>query len=428
MWSSSVSFWFLLIEGACGVEHLEELVTRTRHPGTDRTDRNAEEVSGLVIAQPGQLGEHERRSTVVVELVQQLLDLHALIDGDVLVERVVCHAQLALFVLAAATTAPRGIGTGAPCDGEQPMLRRACRPVAMHRCNRSLVGLLCQIVCIVTVAEVATHGHDVVLGRRDEPLERVAVSALRVEEERRQVVHAKSVCRGNQTVSRADRHIVEATPGASSAPSCEEARVLISAASDDELHHDEQRWLDNHLDRCPVCRSHVDAVASLNRSVRVRSARFEPDLVATVMSRSRPARLGRGGWLRPALAWCGVLIAAQSVRPLVFGEIDGTPTHIARHVGASGLALAIGLLYAAWRPHRAFGLLPFVGALLVTTMLGAVLDTLSGQRSALAEMVHLAEAVGLVLLWMVAGSPGWDRARSAWRTIRHHGGVARPTS
>lgn len=204
--------------------------------------------------------------------------------------------------------------------------------------------------------------------------------------------------------------------------------MLISAASDDELDHDEQRWLDSHLDGCAGCRSHVDAVASLNRSVRVRSAGFEPDFVARVMDRSRPARLGRGGWLRPALAWCGVLIAAQSVRPLVFGEIDGTPAHIARHVGASGLALAIGLLYAAWRPHRAFGLLPFVGALLATTILSALLDTLSGQRSALAEMVHLAEVVGLVLLWMVAGSPGSERVHSMWRTIRHHGGVARPTS
>ena len=146
------------------------------------------------------------------------------------------------------------------------------------------------------------------------------------------------------------------------------------------------------------------------------------------MTRSRPERLGRGGWLRPALAWCGVLIALQSVRPLVFADLDGAPTHIARHAGASALALAIGLVYAAWRPHRAFGLLPFVGALLLTTLVSTVLDTIDGNRSALSEAVHVAEIVGLVLLWMVAGSPGWDRLDDRLRLLRRHQGAARPTS
>ncbi len=32
---------------------------------------------------------------------------------------------------------------------------------------------------------------------------------------------------------------------------------------------------------------------------------------------------------------------------------------LARHLGAFGVALSIGLLYVAWRPHRAYGMLPF---------------------------------------------------------------------
>jgi predicted anti-sigma-YlaC factor YlaD len=115
--------------------------------------------------------------------------------------------------------------------------------------------------------------------------------------------------------------------------------------------------------------------------------------------------------LRPALAWCGIVIAVQAVPPLVFADLDGVPTHIARHVGASALALAVGFLYTAWRPNRAAGLLPFVAALFATTFAGAVLDSVSGARSPLAETTHLAELVGLVLLWMVAGSPGWERVR-----------------
>jgi len=221
---------------------------------------------------------------------------------------------------------------------------------------------------------------------------------------------------------------VESAHGDRSVGSCADARVLISAEADDELRRDERRALEGHLAACPACRDRMDAVASLTRSVRLRSAEFEAQFVRRVLDRSRPARLGRGGWLRPALAWFGIVIAIESVRPLVFGEIDGAPTHIARHVGASGLALAIGLLYAAWRPHRAFGLLPFVAALLATNVLSTVLDTVSGDRSALSEAFHMLELGGLVVLWMVAGSPGWERVRDGARSLRHRGGVARPTS
>jgi len=92
------------------------------------------------------------------------------------------------------------------------------------------------------------------------------------------------------------------------------------------------------------------------------------------------------------------------------------------------VALAVGLLYAAWWPLRAFGLLPLVVALLATTLLGAVLDTTDGSRAALDEAVHLIELIGLVSLWMVAGSPGWDRVRERVRSIRIRRGVARPTN
>ena len=206
------------------------------------------------------------------------------------------------------------------------------------------------------------------------------------------------------------------------------ARILISAATDDELNSHEQRQLESHLEGCRSCRAHADAVASLTRTMRLRSAESEREFVTRLMTRSRPARLGRGGWLRPALAWCGVVIGVQSLRPLLLAEIDGAATHVARHLGASTLALAIGLLYASWRPHRAFGLLPFVVALLVTNIVSTVLDTIDGNRSAVAEAVHVIEMVGLVLLWMVAGSPGWDRVRDGVRTLRRRRGAVRATN
>lgn len=209
---------------------------------------------------------------------------------------------------------------------------------------------------------------------------------------------------------------------------CASARELVSAAADDELSPAEEQLLASHLDRCADCAAYADRLASLTRTVRLRPVTRADDLTGRIMARSRPPRLGRGGWLRPALAWVGIVVAFQSAGPLVFGELDGTPTHVARHVGASALALAIGLLYAAWRPDRAFGLLPLVVALFAATVVAAVLDTLAGDRTAFAELVHVAELVGMVLLWFVAGSPGWERLRDAIRSIRPGGGVPHATS
>lgn len=210
--------------------------------------------------------------------------------------------------------------------------------------------------------------------------------------------------------------------------SCSVARELASAAADDELTRDEEAGLAAHLEACADCAAYADELAILTRSIRLRPVAPRVGLADAILARSRPPRLGRGGWMRPALAWVGAVIAAQSVGPLVFGDIDGTPTHVARHVGASALALAIGLLYAAWRPTRAFGLLPLVVALFAATLAAALLDTFAGERAAVAETVHLTELIGMVLLWFVAGSPGWERARDVVRSIRPGGGVRHTTS
>ncbi len=173
----------------------------------------------------------------------------------------------------------------------------------------------------------------------------------------------------------------------------------------------EAERLETHLAGCTACSTYAAQVAGLTRAARVRVAQHEPVFVARVMGGARPARLGRGGWLRPAIAWCGLLVAYHSLRPLVFGEVDGVQSHLARHAGASGAALAIGLMFVAWKPHRAFGMLPLVSALVATTMIGTLLDGATGVAHAWDETAHLAEITGLVLLWMIAGSPGYERVR-----------------
>jgi predicted anti-sigma-YlaC factor YlaD len=221
----------------------------------------------------------------------------------------------------------------------------------------------------------------------------------------------------NQTRSGSDRTVV----------SCEEIRDALSARADGEVSTQESAVVDRHLESCSDCRAHAERIERLDRLVRVRPAEPVPDLVGAVTARARPARLGRGGWMRPALAWVAVVMLVQSVPPLVLGELGGIDAHFARHLGAFGTALAIGFAFAAWKPHRAFGLLPFTAALVATTLVSIGADVVSGTRTPLAELLHVTELAGLVLLWMIAGSPGWhgraalrrDAGRRSRRPIAH---------
>jgi len=87
---------------------------------------------------------------------------------------------------------------------------------------------------------------------------------------------------------------------------------------------------------------------------------------------------------------------------LVYGSDDGAPVHVAHEMGSWDLALAVAFLFAAWRPLRAIGLLPFVATLAFGLCLTAVVDLVSGRAVAVVEASHLLEVIGTALLWLLA--------------------------
>ena len=81
------------------------------------------------------------------------------------------------------------------------------------------------------------------------------------------------------------------------------------------------------------------------------------------------------------------------------------------------MALAVGLLLAAWQPARAWGLFPVVAALALVLGGTAVLDVVRGTATSLGEVHHLLDLAGVAVLWLVAheaqGLPSRGRVATA---------------
>ncbi len=187
---------------------------------------------------------------------------------------------------------------------------------------------------------------------------------------------------------------------------CDAARDAYSALLDGELSAMATRSLDAHLAECSRCAAFAAAADQVQRSVRVRPAESVPDLTDAILARVHPPRLGRGEWIRWALVAVALTQLTLALPALVLADETGTTAHEARHIGAMSAALALGLLYTAWRPQRAYGVLPIVAALAAIMVATAAIDATRNVTPLLGESTHVVELVGFVLVWLLAGSPG----------------------
>ena len=197
---------------------------------------------------------------------------------------------------------------------------------------------------------------------------------------------------------------------------CRVARELLSATLDQEASLEEGRLANTHLGTCAACRSWWAEIGTVNRHLRVRPAETAPDLSTKVLARVSPPRPGRGDWIRYALGVVAATELALALPGVMLGQ-GAASIHDGRHIGTFGAAVAIGLLYVAWRPGRALGILPMVAALAVMMAATATIDLAAGRVRVLGEAHHLLEATGLALVWMLAGRPLPRRRRDRrWPT------------
>lgn len=88
--------------------------------------------------------------------------------------------------------------------------------------------------------------------------------------------------------------------------------------------------------------------------------------------------------------------------PALAGASDTVALHASHDLGAVELALSACFLLAAFRPRRAGGFVPVLGAVVACLALVAVADVATGRIAATSELPHLVDALGLVMLVAVA--------------------------
>jgi predicted anti-sigma-YlaC factor YlaD len=195
---------------------------------------------------------------------------------------------------------------------------------------------------------------------------------------------------------------------------CDTYREAISARLDGESPGLDEATIDAHLDTCEACAAWSEELVTLHRMVRVREAEAVPDLTSAILGTGTDTRTGiqpapvrrpvgevisPARWALFVVALTQLVLAAPA---LLLGEDAGATVHVARELGSFDVALAIGLLVAAWQPARAWGLLPVIAALGLVMAGTAVVDVARGTATGFGESHHVLDLAGLALLWLVA--------------------------
>jgi len=187
---------------------------------------------------------------------------------------------------------------------------------------------------------------------------------------------------------------------------CKVVREALSAQLDGEEHTLATDFMESHCESCPECQWWFNQAQTLHRQVRIAPAPQFPNLTTSITQAIEHIPLPTQSRQR-SLDICRVLLACcaalqlLATLPMLLGSGTG-PAHLDHELGSWDLALSAGLLFAAWRPARAWGMLPLVAAVAIALAGTAVSDVISDTTSLGAESTHLLEAVGVLFLWNIA--------------------------
>lgn len=184
--------------------------------------------------------------------------------------------------------------------------------------------------------------------------------------------------------------------------SCARAREALSARADGEPDELPAGALDDHLRGCASCTSWEQDATSLTRRLRLHPVAAPADLVAGVTAAATAApRAGAWPVERVLLLALGVLQLLLSLPPLLLAPEVAADLHVAHEVGVTDIALAVGVLAAAWQPWRAAGMLPVVVVLALGLGATSVLDIAAGRVDAYGEAPHLLAVTDALLLFLL---------------------------
>jgi predicted anti-sigma-YlaC factor YlaD len=186
---------------------------------------------------------------------------------------------------------------------------------------------------------------------------------------------------------------------------CIAARELVSAQIDGDAGQSDQ--LDAHLEICAACSAWKENAHGMARRLMRPAAQPGPSRGYVA-----PKPKGFAGYrvIRLVLAWIGVLLIGWNIPDLFAGGVDVTLIHLTRHQSSFSMALGATFLFVAWRPDRAYGMVP-VAAVFAIALAGATVDLVIGASSLERESIHLVEILGLVLVWVLGISAGPGRRR-----------------
>ncbi|MGC5050981.1 zf-HC2 domain-containing protein [Micromonospora sp. DT48] len=228
---------------------------------------------------------------------------------------------------------------------------------------------------------------------------------------------------------------------------CEQWREILSAQLDGEATADEQQRVGVHLETCVGCQTWFDAAAAVTRRTRTRVVTSQPDLTESILAvappphRSRrtrvasaiswwPTSLGRPGLVNGLRATLGLLGAVQLVLGLaqvgrgdVGTHLHATGQHLWHESAAWNVAVGAGFLFVALRRTSPSGLVPMLGAFVVTLVLLSVNDLVTAQVEVERLVGHGFLVVGYLITVLLARSSrrpdgSGDRhqpERSRWR-------------